>query len=205
MEGRLKKLLHRRKGNDDYEDDEQYSSSPPQHRAHGVTALETDSTLHSSPYDAAKPGGPPMTGTYPIRGNAGVTGSSPVAPSGNFSRSPVQHRTGAETSLNQNNHQYGASPPVRRPVASPDNASPASDIYGTGPLPGMAMSTGERGGARARQNDADLSRDLSGLNLGMGEGKSIRQSEAIATLADLRPSSSILYSAARFCLCAECI
>ena len=167
MEGRLKKLFHRKKGDDDYDEDEQQSSPSPHHRAHAATAL-TDSALHGSPYETATPGGPPVTGTYPIRGN---NGPSPVGGSGIPTRSSGQQRAGADTSFNQNSHQYGASPPTRRPIPTPDNANPASDIYGTGPLPGLAMSTGERGGTRPRQNDGDLSQDFSNLNLGSGESE----------------------------------
>lgn len=193
MEGRLKKLFNRRKGEDGYEEDEQQSSPLSQHRAHGATALATDSALHSSPYEAATAGGPPVTGIYPIRGN---NASSPVVGSGNLARSAGQHRAGADPSLNhssnQNTYHYGAPPPTRRPIASPDNTNSASDIYGTGPLPGMAMSAGERGGARARQNDGNPSQDFSSLNLGGGEGKFLPQGEEIASLANpcLAPRSS---------------
>ena len=167
MEGRLKKLFHRKKGEDGYDEDDQQASPPP--RAHAATALATDSALHSTPYETAAPAGPPVTGTYPIRGNAGP---SPAPATGSPSRGPRQLRTGPNTSFNPNTYQYGPLPPPRRPIPTPGNANPASDIYGTGPLPGQAMSTVERGGARARQNDGDLSQDFSNLNLGIGEGKS---------------------------------
>lgn len=189
MEGRLKKLFHRKKGDDSFDEDEHSTSPSPSHRAHGATALPTDSALHGSPYEAAISGGPPMTGTYPIRG---TSGPSPVAGFENPTRSPGQHRAGANASFTQSTHQYGASPPTRRPVPSSDNANPASDIYGTGPLPGVAMSTGERVGTRARQNDGDLSQDFSNLNLGIGEGECLPRDTSIAPFADLRlaPRSS---------------
>lgn len=187
MEGRLKKLFHRKKGEDGYDEDEQQSSPP--HRAPAASTLATDSALHSTPYETAAPAGPPVTGTYPIRGNAGPP---PAAATGTPSRGPRQLRTGPDTSFNQNTHQYGASPPPRRPIPTPVTANPASDIYGTGPLPGQAMSTGERGAVRARQNDGDLSQDFSSLNLGLGEGKSFALNRQIASFADSRvaPRSS---------------
>lgn len=155
MASRMKKLFHRKK-----DSDAEQPSQPTRTRAPNTD--RTDPALRTSLYQSAKPGDPPQTGDYPVKGND----SSLILQQGRKS-SVSRSRRNSGTSHNvpyrsATPNQYEAS--KRAPPMTPPPAGAGfNDPYQQTP----ARHMGGQGERRRR----DLPQDLSGLNLGNVEGQ----------------------------------
>lgn len=95
MEARIKRLFHRKKD---------ASSETPLYRSQRSNAAQSSPALRTSLYDSVPAGGPPQTGSYPIKGD-----NSSIA---------LQKR-------NSIRHRRGPSDPIHGPFNSPSlNSSP---------------------------------------------------------------------------------
>lgn len=157
MASRMKKLFHRKK-----DSDAEQPSQPTPTRAQNTD--RSDPALPASLYQSAKPGEPPQTGDYPVKGND----SSLILQQGRKSSvSRSRRNSGTSYSVPYRSatpNQYEAS--KRAPPMTPSPAGAGSNEPYQQP-PARSM------GGQEERRRRDLPQDLSGLNLGMVEGQTL--------------------------------
>lgn len=162
MEARIKKMFHRKKDQ---------SSEQPLRQSQSSTAATSTPALRTSLYDSTPAGGPPQTGTYPIKGNISTTALQKRRSSLRGRGQQDQVFDSTPSSFPESPHHGSrTAPAVSKPL---DN-----DRYSSARIqPSAAMGMDAYDGRRQRVPEAPPSQDFSALSLGD------RQSECFLEVA----------------------